>query len=97
MGSSMTGAGMVRTTCPYCGVGCGLIAAPGGTITGDMEHPANHGRLCSKGSALGDTVSLEGRLLHPHIGGRRVEWESALRHVADGFAKVIREHGIKEG
>jgi assimilatory nitrate reductase catalytic subunit len=44
----------VRTTCPYCGVGCGVLATPdgqgGAAIAGDAEHPANFGRLCSKGS-----------------------------------------------
>ena len=50
----------VRTTCPYCGVGCGILATPDGAggvaIAGDPDHPANFGRLCSKGSALGQTV-----------------------------------------
>ena len=50
----------VRTTCPYCGVGCGVLATPdgegGAAIAGDPEHPANFGRLCSKGSALGETL-----------------------------------------
>ena len=59
----------VRTTCPYCGVGCGLIVEPdgyGGTaIAGDPAHPANFARICSKGAALGETLALEGRLLHP--------------------------------
>jgi assimilatory nitrate reductase catalytic subunit len=58
----------VRTTCPYCGVGCGIIASVdrqgAATISGDPAHPANFGRLCSKGSALGETLSLEQRLLH---------------------------------
>ena len=52
-----------RTTCPYCGVGCGVLATPdgkgGAAISGDSEHPANFGRLCSKGSALGETLSLD--------------------------------------
>ena len=49
-----------KTTCPYCGVGCGVLATPdasgGAAISGDPEHPANFGRLCSKGSALGETL-----------------------------------------
>ena len=64
-----------RTTCPYCGVGCGLrvqSTRDSVKITGDAQHPANFGRLCSKGSALGETLSLEGRLLHPQIAGKRV-------------------------
>src|SRR5438105_14671793 len=60
-----------RTTCPYCGVGCGVLATPddkgGAGIAGDPDHPANLGRLCSKGSALGETLGLEGRLLHPML------------------------------
>src|SRR5260370_7914286 len=59
----------VRTTCPYCGVGCGILAAVDrqgdATISGDPAHPATFGRLCSKGSALGETLSLHQRLLHP--------------------------------
>jgi assimilatory nitrate reductase catalytic subunit len=91
----------VRTTCPYCGVGCGVKATPLGDgaviIEGDNEHRANSGRLCVKGSALGDTLSLDGRLLHPAVreGGelRRVSWDAALDKVAQGFAGIIAEHG----
>ncbi|RYX96514.1 MAG: nitrate reductase [Bradyrhizobiaceae bacterium] len=91
-----------RTTCPYCGVGCGVLATPDGTggaaIAGDPDHPANLGRLCSKGSALGETLSLDERLLHPmmrDIDGDmvRVPWSHALDHVAEGFRDVIAEHG----
>jgi len=85
------------TTCPYCGVGCGVLASKktDGTITvkGNQSHPANFGRLCSKGSALADTVGLEGRLLHPHVNGEQTNWDMALDAVADGFKKVIDEHG----
>jgi assimilatory nitrate reductase catalytic subunit len=87
----------VRTTCPYCGVGCGLLATPdgrgGAAIAGDPQHPANYGRICSKGSALGETLSLDGRLLNPEIRGARVDWPTALDAVAEGFARAIREHG----
>src|SRR6266567_603269 len=93
MGSSMTGAGRIRTTCPYCGVGCGLIAASDGTITGDREHPANHGRLCSKGAALAETLGESGRLLQPQIGDRPASWPEALDLIAGIFAKTITEHG----
>ena len=91
-----------RTTCPYCGVGCGVLATPdgmgGAAIAGDPDHPANLGRLCSKGSALGETLSLDERLLHPmmrDIDGDmvRVPWSHALDHVAEGFRNVIAEHG----
>ncbi|WP_163272851.1 nitrate reductase [Chelativorans alearense] len=86
-----------RTTCPYCGVGCGVLAAPqpdgSVSIKGDPDHPANLGRLCSKGSALAETVGLEERLLYPEIGGRRAGWNAALDLVARKFAAAIAEHG----
>jgi len=86
-----------KTTCPYCGVGCGVLATPDGVggcaIEGDPIHPANFGRLCSKGAALGETLGLEGRLLHPEIDGERVTWDTALDNVAQRFASVIKQHG----
>src|SRR3984885_7173654 len=90
-------AGVVSTTCPYCGVGCGVraeIAADGRVrVRGDTAHPANFGRLCSKGSALIETIDLEGRLLHPQIGERRASWNDALELVASTFSRTIAEHG----
>jgi assimilatory nitrate reductase catalytic subunit len=88
----------IRTTCPYCGVGCGVIAQPDaarGTvkISGDTTHPSNFGGLCSKGSALGQTLGTEGRLLHPEIDGRRATLDAAMAHVAAGFKRIIAEHG----
>jgi assimilatory nitrate reductase catalytic subunit len=87
----------VRTTCPYCGVGCGVIVTVteegAVSIKGDPEHPSNHGRLCSKGSALAETLDLDGRILHPEIGGRRASWDEALDLVAERFADTIAEHG----
>jgi len=87
----------VRTTCPYCGVGCGVLATPdgkgGASVAGDPEHPANFGRLCSKGSALGETLDLGTRLLHPMIGGTKVSWDEALDHIAGGFKRIIAADG----
>lgn len=87
----------VRTTCPYCGVGCGVLAkvAADGQVSvrGDPDHPANFGRLCSKGSALAETIDLDGRLLHPEIHGRRAGWDEALDLVATTFSQTIAEHG----
>src|SRR5690349_17782635 len=92
----------IKTTCAYCGVGCGILATPdgrgGAAISGDPEHPANFGRLCSKGSALGETLGLTSRLLYPMIRcGKgtmeRVAWSDALDHVAHRFQHIIARDG----
>lgn len=87
----------VSTTCAYCGVGCGIRAEVTGersvTIRGDAEHPANFGKLCSKGTHLGETVSLEGRLLYPMIGERRAGWDEAVDLVARRMRECIERHG----
>ncbi|KXG84008.1 nitrate reductase [Agrobacterium bohemicum] len=87
----------VKTTCPYCGVGCGVIAKIDDdgavSVKGDPDHPANLGRLCSKGSALAETIDLEGRLLYPQVDGIRVNWDDALDLVASKFSEAIAEHG----
>lgn len=93
----MTCAGKtVKTTCPYCGVGCGILATPHSDgsvdIKGDPDHPANFGRLCSKGSALGETTDLEGRLLYPEVYGKRKSWDQTLDLVASEFSSTIAEH-----
>jgi assimilatory nitrate reductase catalytic subunit len=87
----------VRTTCPYCGVGCGISATVSGertvAVAGDREHPANRGKLCSKGTHLGETVGLEGRLLHPTIGESPASWDEALDNVAARLKACIQEYG----
>ncbi|MBX3624594.1 MAG: molybdopterin-dependent oxidoreductase [Rhizobacter sp.] len=96
-----------RTTCPYCGVGCGVIVESDGAqitgVRGDPEHPANFGRLCTKGSTLHHTatrpITLQARLLHPaqrlsrQSAPQRVSWDAALALAVDRFAQTIREHG----
>ncbi len=86
-----------RTTCPYCGVGCGVLATRkvdgSVAIAGDPEHPANFGKLCSKGLALGETLSAEQRLLHPQVNSARVGWDEATALVARKFSQAIAEHG----
>jgi assimilatory nitrate reductase catalytic subunit len=91
----------VRTTCPYCGVGCGVVAnatPDGARISGDIQHPASEGRLCVKGSALGETLAADSRLLAPMRRDsdgdwQRCDWDSAMDTVAEGFARIIAEHG----
>jgi assimilatory nitrate reductase catalytic subunit len=96
-----------RSTCPYCGVGCGVIIESRGDqitgVRGDPEHPANFGRLCTKGSTLHLTASAaitrQSRLLHPmrreHRGDApyRIAWDSALDLAADRFGETIATHG----
>mgnify|MGYP003332702899 CR=1 FL=1 len=92
-----------RSTCPYCGTGCGVIInSNDGLITGvrgDPDHPANYGRLCSKGSTLHLTTLATGRVLHPQLRRDKasertnVPWDTALSTAAQRFAAAIREHG----
>lgn len=96
-----------KSTCPYCGVGCGVVIQSAGEqvigVRGDPDHPANFGRLCTKGSTLHLTaapeVTRQARLLHPmrreHRGQApyRVSWDSALDLAADTFTRIAAEHG----
>jgi assimilatory nitrate reductase catalytic subunit len=96
-----------RSTCPYCGVGCGVIIESSGDqitgVRGDPDHPANFGRLCTKGSTLALTASAavtrQARLLKPMRRVQRGEapgamsWDHALDFAADAFAQIVHEHG----
>jgi len=85
-----------RTTCPYCGVGCGVIARVeqgAVSVRGDESHPANFGRLCVKGAALGETTGLAGRLLHPVLDGERAGWDDAVNAAGDRLRAIIEEFG----
>ncbi|MRI34651.1 nitrate reductase [Endozoicomonas sp. OPT23] len=90
---------IIKTTCAYCGVGCGIKASVLDEqqhlieVSGDTEHPANFGRLCSKGSALAETISLENRLLSPSINGREVAWSDALDDVAGRLKETLAKYG----
>ena len=93
----------VKSTCCYCGVGCGvLIETENGKIVsvrGDPEHPANRGRLCTKGATLHLTADPTYRLQYPERRARRqgprqsVSWDAALNEAAERFAETIRAHG----
>jgi assimilatory nitrate reductase catalytic subunit len=100
-----------RSTCPYCGVGCGVIVQTRGAgaqaevvgVRGDPAHPANAGRLCTKGASLHLTAQplryRQSRIARPELRAARdaarapVDWDTALDAVAGRFARCIREHG----
>jgi len=89
-----------KTTCPYCGVGCGVnLSVPGSSmeaippVSGDVDHPANFGRLCVKGSSLAQTIQSDDRLLTPIVKDESVSWESAVDTVGDKIAQVVKDHG----
>ncbi len=88
----------VDSVCPYCGVGCGVSVtvsdnSPEITVKGDDAHPANAGRLCVKGSALGDTLGLSTRLLQPRVDGLQASWDHALSAVAHRLQDTIKKYG----
>jgi len=87
----------VATTCCYCGVGCGVVVCASNNqvfaVKGDTSHPANFGRLCTKGAALHLSTDAGARLLHPEVNGERVTWDEALGYTARRFAEIIHAHG----
>lgn len=95
---------VINSTCPYCGVGCGVRIDQNHSKTivlGDKDHPANFGRLCSKGSALADTLESQTsevdhsykRLTHPKIDGADVTWDHATTEIANKINASIDEFG----
>lgn len=94
---------ITASTCCYCGVGCGVLIEHDGEkilgVAGDPSHPANLGKLCSKGASLHLTGDLDARALYPELrlskslARSRTDWDSALDHAANVFAETIREHG----
>jgi len=92
-----------KSTCCYCGVGCGVIITTEDKkiidVKGDPDHPANFGRLCTKGATLHLTAKLDARQLYPELRKsrgeplRRVSWDESLDYVVDRFAETIEKHG----
>lgn len=85
-------ASSTQTTCPYCGVGCGVVATPS-KVTGDESHPANRGQLCVKGSALHETLVPNGRLLRPRVAGEDRSWPEALAAVSSAIRDSVAQYG----
>ncbi|RYJ41040.1 Molybdopterin oxidoreductase [Flavobacterium anhuiense] len=94
----------IKTTCSYCGVGCGIIvtndAKNGVMVEGDKDHPVNKGMLCSKGMNLHYVVNdTSDRILYPEMRGNksypleRVSWDTALDRAAAVFSSIIKKHG----
>ncbi len=93
-----------KTTCSYCGVGCGMLVHKDGKgnlrVEGDPDHPVNRGLLCSKGMNLHYTVADQSdRLLYPQMRWnrqaplRRVSWDTALDRAAAVFKTLTGKYG----
>ncbi|GAA3509708.1 hypothetical protein GCM10022393_23110 [Aquimarina addita] len=93
-----------KTTCSYCGVGCGIIARKNAkgviTVEGDQDHPVNKGLLCSKGMNLHHVVQDKSdRILYPEMRWskgherQRVSWDQAFDRAAAVFNTIIKKHG----
>lgn len=104
MNSSASSNHTFKSTCSYCGVGCGIEVTklPGGKISvrGDKESPVNRGMLCSKGMNLHYTVmDTSDRILHPEMryhksmARQRVSWDQALDRTAAVFRTFIDKYG----
>lgn len=97
MQSHSTATSTTCTTCPYCGVGCGIQAQTSNgqllAVSGDASHPSNLGRLCIKGSNLPQTLGNKGRVLYPSVDGQRTSWDQALQTAADRLQQLIHQHG----
>lgn len=84
-------------------MGCGIIIHSENDkivdVKGDPEHPANFGRLCTKGATLHLTAKLDNRLLYPEMRltreatRKRVSWEDSLDYLTEKFAQIIEKHG----
>ena len=93
----------VKSYCPYCGVGCGLLAglANGAVVKvkGDPDHPSSLGDLCAKAVYLPETLKTSDRLLYPQLRRcqdgpfTRLSWDAALNFVARRFREIMDEHG----
>jgi len=93
----------LRSVCPYCGTGCGILAeARDGVVskvTGDPEHPVNRGQLCAKGALIAEAVTADTRLLHPLVRSRRlgplerVGWDEAVEAAASAIQRAVEQDG----
>jgi assimilatory nitrate reductase catalytic subunit len=92
-----------KSTCCYCGVGCGVIIQSQNDniidVKGNPDHPANFGRLCTKGATLHLSAKIDNRALYPEMRltreatRKRVSWDVSLNFLAEKFAQTIEKHG----
>lgn len=93
-----------KTTCSYCGVGCGMVVKKNSrgnlSLEGDADHPVNKGMLCSKGRNLHYVVQdTSDRILHPQMRWskshplEKTSWDNAINRAAAVFKSIIKQHG----
>lgn len=93
-----------KTTCSYCGVGCGIVVKKDRknniVVEGDKDHPVNKGLLCSKGMNLHYAMQDKSdRLLYPEMRWsrshpyQRVSWDVAIKRAAAVFKSIIENYG----
>jgi ferredoxin-nitrate reductase len=93
-----------KTTCSYCGVGCGMVVKKDRrgkiTVEGDKDHPVNKGMLCSKGMNLHYAMQdRSDRLLYPEMRYsrshpyQRVTWDQAIQRAAAVFKSITQTYG----
>jgi sulfite reductase (NADPH) flavoprotein alpha-component len=93
----------VKSVCPYCGVGCGIVMEVSGNrvvkVTGDKTHPANFGRLCTKGSSCHQAIADSGRLEHAYVRAdrrqepARCDMDAAIQETAERLRAILEQHG----
>lgn len=96
--SNPVDADKIETICAYCGTGCGITATRRDDdqqliIKGSSEHPANFGRLCSKGTNLNETLGQSARLLQPEVDGKTADWPQTINATAERIRAIVDEHG----
>jgi sulfite reductase (NADPH) flavoprotein alpha-component len=99
----------VNTVCAYCGVGCGMVLQVTtdpknerrhvAKSVGNKNHPANFGRLCTKGATTADMLGAPGRMDAAYLRAGRgqppepVDIDNAIIQSAKRLRAIIDQHG----
>lgn len=93
----------IRSVCPYCGVGCGIVMQVQDNkvvkVIGDKAHPTNFGRLCTKGTTCGQAIAESGRMENAYVRQARqndpvrIGMDNALRETARRLRHTLDTHG----